>query len=682
MNASAERPPSPEASPTRDRPMAAQVAAHDWALTSLGPMSGWPVSLRVTLQTVLANPFPSVLAWGPELITFHNDAYRELLGAKPDVLGQPFLEVWPEARDTLDPLFDRALGGEACRFESAQFSLRRSNEPKTSVFDFSLSPVRDEHGVVVGVLNICVEITQRVALERQLRVGEARLRALNDTLEQQVAERTAERDRMWDTSPDLMLVIDFNGYFRRVNPAWTRVLGYDPEELLDHHVNDFVLAEDHSATIDAYELAAFGGVPAVENKYRHKDGSVRWISWVAAPAGDMTYATGRDITAEKSRAAQLALAQEQLRQSQKMEAIGQLTGGVAHDFNNLLTPIIGSLDLLTRREFGGERERRLIDGALQSAERAKTLVHRLLAFGRRQPLQSTAIDLQRLISHMADLVDSTLGPRVVVRVDLAAGLPPVQADANQLEMALLNLAVNARDAMPDGGALTICAESQSVRAEDLAHLPPGDYVKLSITDTGLGMDEDTRLRAIEPFFSTKGVGKGTGLGLSMVHGLASQLGGGMTIDSALGEGTKVALWLPVSVVRPVLAPGRDTPPTTVARGKALLVDDEELVRTTTAEMLVELGYEVVEAASGEEALVRLREGPAFDLLVTDHLMPGMSGADLARQVSATHPMLPILLVSGYAEADGIPPALARLTKPFRASELASHLAELGAPTMR
>jgi CheY-like chemotaxis protein len=362
-----------------------------------------------------------------------------------------------------------------------------------------------------------------------------------------------------------------------------------------------------------------------------------------------------------------------------MEAMGQLTGGVAHDFNNLLTPIIGSLDMLVRRGLGSERERRLIDGALQSAERAKTLVQRLLAFARRQPLQPQPVDLRRLVTGMADLISSTSGPNIDVHVDLPEGLPPATADANQVEMALLNLAVNARDAMPDGGLLTISAARATVSGEERTSLRRGHYVRLSVTDTGTGMDEATLARAIEPFFSTKGIGKGTGLGLSMVHGLARQLNGDLTIRSGPGEGTSVELWLPISAA---LADGDerrpDLPAATKGLGTALLVDDEELVRLTTADMLIDLGYEVAEAASAEEALRLLDEGLQPSLLVTDHLMPGMNGAELARLVGSRRPGLPVLIVSGYAEADGVAPGLARLTKPFRNSELASSLAALTA----
>jgi CheY-like chemotaxis protein len=361
-----------------------------------------------------------------------------------------------------------------------------------------------------------------------------------------------------------------------------------------------------------------------------------------------------------------------------MEAMGQLTGGVAHDFNNLLTPIVGSLDMLMRRGLGSEREQRLIGGAMQSAERAKTLVQRLLAFARRQPLQASAVGLAQLVNGMAGLIGSTLGPKIEIRVELANDLPPARADANQLEMALLNLAVNARDAMPEGGTLTISAARESVRAGHRSKLAQGHYVRLSVADTGTGMDEVTIGRAIEPFFSTKGIGKGTGLGLSMVHGLAAQLGGGLTIESEIGHGTEVELWLPIST-DPLddPRPGEREAVVATARGRALLVDDEDLVRMSTADMLSDLGFEVVEASSAEEALSLIGDGTRPDLLVTDHLMPGMTGAELARKARLLIAGLPILIVSGYAEVEGIAPDLPRLTKPFRNSELAERLRELG-----
>ncbi len=377
------------------------------------------------------------------------------------------------------------------------------------------------------------------------------------------------------------------------------------------------------------------------------------------------------------RTSALEQTQAALRQSQKLESMGQLTGGVAHDFNNLLTPIVGSLDILQRRGVGGDRERRLIDGAIQSAERARTLVQRLLAFARRQPLQATAIDLGMLVRNLAGLLTSTCGPRIGLAIDIDPLLPCAHADANQIEMALLNLAVNARDAMPDGGKLTISASEDHVRGSDHADLAAGDYIHLQIADTGLGMDAKTQAKAIEPFFTTKGVGQGTGLGLSMVHGLAAQLGGGLTIESAPGAGTTIHLWLPVTSAMPDrVAPIALPTGPAVERGTALLVDDEALVRSSTADMLIELGYQVIEAASAEDALSKLDQLGVIELLVTDHLMPGMTGTDLAITIRQRSPGTRVLIISGYADVDGISPDMQRLTKPFKQSDLAMSIEQL------
>ncbi|WP_221734508.1 hybrid sensor histidine kinase/response regulator [Sphingomonas melonis] len=384
-------------------------------------------------------------------------------------------------------------------------------------------------------------------------------------------------------------------------------------------------------------------------------------------------ATLEHLVEERTR--ELVRTQEALRQSQKLEAMGQLTGGVAHDFNNLLTPIVGSLDMLQRRGIGGEREQRLIGGALQSADRARTLVQRLLAFARRQPLKPEPVDLAVLVTGMMELLATTLGPRVQLRLDLPPDLPMAMADPHQVEMALLNLSVNARDAMPDGGSLTITAEACGQDDTRAAGLEAGRYVVIRISDTGFGMDAETRQRAIEPFFSTKGVGQGTGLGLSMAHGLAQQLGGALQIDSELGQGTTVSmLFHETSAVLATVPPSLTA--VTRAAGVALLVDDEELVRAITADMLAELGFEVVEASSGEEALARLRSDPRIRLVVTDHVMPGMTGVELARAVVALSPGLPVLVTSGYSDAAGLAPELPRIAKPFRQSDLQAALATI------
>ena len=416
-----------------------------------------------------------------------------------------------------------------------------------------------------------------------------------------------------------------------------------------------------------------GGSPARgQSSYEIKYRPLRDAA--GAQIGAFQFAT--DVTARLRDQARLAQAQAALLQTQKLEAMGQLTGGVAHDFNNLLTPIIGSLDILHRRSFGGARELRLIDAAFQSAQRAKVLVQRLLAFARRQPLQSTAVDVGTLIKGLADLINSTVGPQIGVNVEVADDLPFAKADPNQLEMAVLNLAVNARDAMVGPGVIDISIAAEVLEDGDVADLKSGRYVRLRVADTGHGMDEATLARAIEPFFSTKGVGQGTGLGLSMAHGLAIQLGGALTIASQLGKGTEVSIWLPECDEQPADSDGTRGPQRSHGAGTALLVDDEACIRVSTAEMLNGMGFAVREAQSAESALAAIDGGLAPELLITDHLMPGMTGVQLARLVRKRWPNIKTLIVSGFADVDGIDPSFPRLTKPFMQSELETALAKL------
>ncbi len=538
--------------------------------------------------------------------------------------------------------------------------------------------------LIKEVVDRCWAHVQRIAAEAKLRASEERLRLAVDNAE----------IGFWDVD----LIAD-----ELIWPPRTKAMfGIAPDTpvtLKDFY--DGLHPDDLEATAEAFAAAADPARRALYDvEYRtvgREDGLIRWLAakgrGIFDDEGKCVRVAGTVLEITARREAQDALrnlnatlearveaavrereeAQEALRQSQKMEAMGQLTGGVAHDFNNLLTPIVATLDMLQRKGVGSEREQRLIVGAAQSAERARTLVQRLLAFARRQPLQPVPVDIATLVEGMGDLVSSTTGPQIKVVVEAPADLPSAKADPNQLEMAILNLAVNARDAMPDGGTLRISVSRESIRPGHRSGLRAGHYLRLSVADTGVGMDEETLARAVEPFFSTKGIGKGTGLGLSMAHGLASQLGGALTIESHVGLGTNVELWLPQSTVA---AEGRAAPdPVSLTKvsGAALLVDDETLVRMSTADMLSDLGYDVIEAQSAEDAIRIIGEGRHFDLLVTDHLMPGMNGTDLIERVRAMRPGTPALLVSGYAEIDGIDAALPRLTKPFRKDELAACL---------
>jgi nitrogen-specific signal transduction histidine kinase/CheY-like chemotaxis protein len=363
-------------------------------------------------------------------------------------------------------------------------------------------------------------------------------------------------------------------------------------------------------------------------------------------------------------------------ENQRLEALGLMTGGIAHDFNNLLTPIIGGLDLLHRRLEGDPRALRIVDGAMESAERSRALVSRLLAFARRQSLTPRDTDISGLLEGLTDLLERSVGGEVTVVLRLEE--PPLCAkvDPAQLELAVLNLAVNARDAMPEGGTLTIGAAEVITRQEGA--LRAGRYVRIAVSDTGVGMDAATLKRAIEPFYTTKDVGRGTGLGLSMVHGMAAQSGGALVMSSKPGEGTTAEIWLPAGVAPPTVEKPAEAVVDPVV-GRLLLVDDDDLVRTATAEMLTDHGHRVVEARSVAEALRILRENPSIDAVVTDYAMPGRTGADLAAAAEKLRPGLPVLLITGFAATGVLPKDVPCLAKPFRRVELLEEVARLLTP---
>lgn len=478
-------------------------------------------------------------------------------------------------------------------------------------------------------------------------------------------------------------MLDPDGLVASWNAGAQRIKGYRPEEIIGRSFATFYTEADrlNGEPQRALEIARTEGRFEKEAQRVRKDGSQFWahviIDAIHEPDGQLVgYAKiTRDITERVNAQRELELAREELFQSQKMEAIGQLTGGVAHDFNNLLMAVLGSLELLRKRLPSDDPKLlQLLDNAERGAERGRALTQRMLAFARRQELQLRPVDLRLLLQSMRDLIGRSLGPMVDVSIVAPAGLPPARTDANHLETAILNLVVNARDAMPEGGAITVSAE-EATPPRELA-LPPARYIRLSVADTGSGMDDATLGRAAEPFFTTKGVGKGTGLGLSMVHGLAEQSGGRLSLSSRPREGTTVVLWLPVagSEGTAVTAETATQVPSAPAEARTLVivaVDDDPLVLMNTTAMLEDLGHTVIDAMSGVEALEKLEGAGTVDLVITDHAMPSMTGSQLAQQIRARWPTLPIVLATGYAE---LPPGgnetLPRLSKPFSQAELA------------
>ena len=518
---------------------------------------------------------------------------------------------------------------------------------------------------------------------------EEALRLLNDTLEQQVQQRTQERDRLWRNTQDIQVIIDGKGIFRAVNPAFTAILGWTSNDVIGRPLFEFVVPDDERVTDRALQHARVESLPVVENRYRHKDGGFRWISWVAAPEADLIYASGRHITAEKEQAGALLKTEEALRQSQKMEAVGQLTGGLAHDFNNLLAGITGSLELMQTRMSQGrlgdlERYMTVAQGA---ARRAAALTHRLLAFSRRQTLTPKPTSVNGLIGGMEELIRRTIGPEITLEVVGAAGLWPTLIDPGQLENALLNLCINARDAMPEGGRITIETANKWLDrpAAITRNIPEGQYLSVCVTDTGTGMPLDVIDRVFEPFFTTKPIGQGTGLGLSMIHGFAQQSGGQVRIYSEVGQGTTVCLYLPrhygeadVDDVALRLA----EIPRAEQDETVLIVDDEPSVRMLVTEVLEDLGYTAIEAADSVAGLRVLQSDVRIDLLVTDVGLPGgMNGRQMADAGRERRPDLRVLFITGYAEnavlGNGhLAPGMQVLTKPFAMEALASRIKEL------
>jgi PAS domain S-box-containing protein len=778
--------------------MPRRIREMDWSTTPLGNNEAWPQSLKLSIAMILASGFPMAIRWGPELVLIYNDAYRPILCDKhPEALGRSLREVWWEVYPELGPLNESILRGEREAFfaEDYPWTVRRQGSiVENARFSISYSPIPDESSAngIGGILTTCIETTERVRKEEALRV-------LNESLETEIAERIRERDRIWHVSEDLLGVSNFDGYFTSVNPAWTTLLGWSEDEIKRMHVSELRHPDDAEHSMAGRRRLA-EGIPTVrmENRFRHKDGSWRWLAWTLTVENGAIYLIGRHVTAEKLAAealreserqfrlfseaatdhalirldargvvsgwnagaqriegyaepeivghhfsrfytaadraagaperalaaaatsgtyehdgwrvrkngslflaavvidairdeegkligfanimrdvterhearAKLQRAQERLAQSQKMEALGQLTGGIAHDFNNMLMVVSGNAQILKSR-LRDPKHLRPVEAIELAAARGENLTRQLLAFSRRQGLNPIVISLRQRLAEFRDLLASSARGDITLVIDIPRNTWPVAVDIHELELALINLVVNARDAMPGGGTTTITAKNLRLQPEDTLDGLCGEFVALTVADTGCGIEADILPKVFEPFFTTKQLDKGTGLGLSQVYGLTHQSGGTVTITSQLGNGTSVTMFLP-RTDRPLSETSTAAAEPPRGGETVLLVEDNLEVQETVGMLLNQLGYRVFRARSAATALQLLQAGEAVDLVFSDIIMPGeLDGMALARQVKEEYPDIAVLLTSGYAKAvNTLEANFPILRKPYQLATLA------------
>ncbi len=778
--------------------MPRRVLERDWSKTPLGPVETWSPALKMSVEVVLASGFPMAVRWGTQLVSIYNDAYAALLGPKhPAALGQPIDRVWPEIADELVPLNLAILRGERPSFFEKMhlWRVERHGAPEDARFTASYSPIPDTSAPngIGGILVTTLDTTEEYRTDQQLR-------RITQHLEDDVAQRTRERDRVWELSEDLMAVTDFEGNIYSANPAWKRVLDWSEHELKKMRVQDLRHPDDAAAAkVQRARLAAGQPQARMENRYRHKDGSWYWFNWTLAADDKLIYVIGRHIRrdgdvvqrvrdserdfrallsavtdyaifrlapdgtvvtwnagAERAkgylaheiigqnfrkfytpedqesglperllaqaaregraesegwrvrkdgsrfwtnvvmeaiydehgqlsgfakitrdfterREAQLALqsTQEQLAQAQKMDALGQLTGGIAHDFNNMLM-VVGGYTQFLKQRLHDPKDKRAIEAIEFAASRAESLTRQLLTFSRRQSLNRTTVNLMDCFEAMRDILSTTAKGNVVLNIAIPDATWPVTLDVNEFEVAIINLIVNARDAMPNGGRIRISARNETMDDSNSADLLHGDFVALEIEDEGSGIPPEIVPKVFDPFFTTKGVEKGTGLGLSQVYGFAHQAGGGVRLTSAVDVGTKVTLYLPRSKNAAVTAPDEQGGRLVGGNETILLVEDNPDVQSIAASMLKELGYMVRTADSATRALDVLKSDNRIDLVLTDIVMPGSTdGLGLAQHIVREHPGIKILLTTGYSQAASDPRTpFAVLRKPYQLATMA------------
>ncbi|MET3667005.1 PAS domain S-box-containing protein [Caulobacter sp. 1776] len=664
------------------------MAERDWSDSSLGAPETWPAALKIAAGLMLASPIPSFLAWGPEGVILHNDAARSLLAANAAVLGAPFASVFPIAAGA--PMLAQAQAGESVVREYVDFS-RADGE--AAWCNLMFAPVRDEAGAVAGVHILCNDITERVRREQDHHENERRYRTLFESMDEGFCV-IEFLDGPFGPLSDYVHVM--------ANQAFERHTGLP--NVIGQKVRDMVPAEAGS-WVERYGAVLRTGQPIrFEQELVATGRHLELAAFrIEPPELRQVAVLFQDVTARKRAEAELrhlnetlearvaeALAErerteEALRQAQKMEAVGQLTGGLAHDFNNLLAGISGAFEMIGARLAQGrpgDVERYLTAGQ-GAARRATALTHRLLAFSRRQTLAPKPVIINRLMTDFVELARRAVGPGVQIETVAAADLWPTLVDANQLENALLNLCINARDAMPDGGKITIETGNRwlDVHTARDHGLEPGQYVSICVSDTGIGIDKATLERVFDPFFTTKPIGQGTGLGLSMVYGFARQSDGHVRICSEVGEGATVCLYLPRHLgEEEVETLDKVASPIPAKAGKTVLVvDDEPTVRMLVVDALADLGYACLEAQDGASGLRILQSNTDIDLLLTDVGLPGgLNGRQVADAARTLRPALKVLFITGYAENavlnhGHIEPGMEVLTKPFAVADLAGRV---------
>jgi PAS domain S-box-containing protein len=618
---------------------------------------------EAALESIIdQTPFMLTRVSADYTVLFASRAYGEMLGLPSDaIVGKHLVDVMGEAAfNRVLPTLEKVLRGETVHYEQAIPYARIG----TRIVRGAFAPERDERGFVKGYFGSLVDVTQRAQ-------AEARLAALNEQLEAEVERRTRERDRIWNVSEDLLGVSNFEGYFVSINPAWTKTLGWSEAEIKSLNVSQLRHPED-AAHSDAARQKLAHGVPTIrmENRFRHADGSWRWIAWTMTAEDGLIYLAGRDVTVEKEAAEALKRVQRQLAEAQKMEALGQLTGGVAHDFNNLLM-IVGGYTQMLKKHAVEPRSARAITAIQGAVSRGESLTRQLLSFSRRQPLNPVIVHPAEAVEAIRDVLFGSTSVNIDLAIDIPQQTWPICVDRSEFALALVNIAINARDAMPDGGRLSISSANVSLDADGGPDGLSGDYIALQIADTGSGIAAEVLSRVFEPFFTTKALEKGTGLGLSQVYGFARRSGGSVGIASEVERGTTVTLYLPRSPVAPAQAAQPSGEQMGGRQETILIVEDNPDVRAVAVMLLEQLGYRTLTADSGPAALHMLGTDPRVDLVFTDVVLPGaFDGLALAQSLGALRPDLPVVLTTGYAKRLDGDPGFPVLRKPYDISALA------------